>query len=374
MVALGGLGNLQAHDTGLSAAEGKVRPDALELTTGFALADAQNLLSAPARTSAAWTPRDFDTAKPRLEEIARVLWDVRADDGAVAPVETRVELVAGDSVNIRCIYLRPTNGRLTLRAIKLAMLPPGHRQFVIITDERGATVAGKFLSAKDDRLDLTLGALAPRLASPRASERVVVPANVRQASRPESPFFGFLKLGVEHIWTGYDHLLFLFALLVVCRSFRSVVAITSCFTLAHSLTLALATLDLVGLPSRITEPAIAASIAFVGIENLVRGGAEPRGRWLLTFAFGLIHGFGFASVLRDCGVGARGQGVAIPLVSFNLGVEFGQMAVAAVVLPVIWALRTKPSFVQRGVPVLSTVVVAAGLYWFLERTFFFTSP
>jgi hydrogenase/urease accessory protein HupE len=376
MVNLCGPVELEAHDTGLSAAEGKVRTDVIELTAGFAPADAQALLSSSARPSTIWTPREFEAAKSGLEEIARVLWEVRADDRVVAPLETHVELVAGDSVNIRCVYPRPAVGRLMLRAVKLATLPPGHRQFVIITDERGAMLGGKLLSAKDDRMDLTLSAVerrsAPSNAPSQASEMVVAPTTMRRPSQLESPFFEFLQLGVEHIWTGYDHLLFLFALLLVCRSFRSIVAIISCFTLAHSLTLALATLNLINLPSRITEPAIAASIMFVGAENLLRRGAEPRWRWVLTFAFGLIHGFGFASVLRDCGVGAGGQGVAMPLFSFNLGVEIGQIAVAAVVLPIIWRLRKKAAFVQRGVPVLSTMVLAAGLYWFLERTVFST--
>jgi hydrogenase/urease accessory protein HupE len=182
--------------------------------------------------------------------------------------------------------------------------------------------------------------------------------------------WAFIRLGVEHIWTGYDHLLFLFALLVVCRSFRSIVAIVSCFTLAHSLTLALATLEIVNLPSRLVEPAIAASIVYVGAENLLRRGAEPRGRWALTFAFGLIHGFGFASVLRDLGVGRGAQGIAMPLFTFNLGVEIGQIVVAAVVLPIVWQLRKREGFVRFGVPVLSAVVTLAGLYWFLTRTIF----
>jgi len=97
-------------------------------------------------------------------------------------------------------------------------------------------------------------------------------------ARRSPTFLSFIKLGVEHIWTGYDHLLFLFGLLVVCRSFRSIVGIVSCFKFAHSLTLALATLDIVNLPARLVEPAIAASIVYVGAENLWRRGEEPRGR------------------------------------------------------------------------------------------------
>jgi hydrogenase/urease accessory protein HupE len=143
----------------------------------------------------------------------------------------------------------------------------------------------------------------------------------------------------------------------------------TCFTLAHSLTLALATFNLVHLPSRFVEGAIAASIFFVGAENLFRRGEEPRGRWAVTFGFGLIHGFGFASVLRDLGLGAD-RSVIGPLFSFNLGVELGQIAVAAIVLPLIWRLRQVKKFVDRGVPALSIAVAAAGLFWLLQRTVF----
>jgi hydrogenase/urease accessory protein HupE len=146
------------------------------------------------------------------------------------------------------------------------------------------------------------------------------------------------------------------------------VAIVTCFTLAHSLTLALATLDLVHVPARWVEPLIAASIVFVGVENLFRRGEEPPGRWALTFGFGLIHGFGFASVLRDLGVGGGGRGLLMPLFSFNLGVELGQVVIAAVVLPLVWRWRKNEKFVARGVPALSGAVALMGLYWLLERT------
>ena len=281
----------------------------------------------------------------------------------IAPRETRVQLAAGDALNFLLVYPRPAPGPVTLRAPKLDALPPGHREFVIMLGDQGLTITKKLLSAKDDAVEFTLGApVASGSATPGA------PPEAEPAEPPT--FWGFLKLGVEHIWTGYDHLLFLFALLVVCRSFRSIVTIISCFTLAHSLTLALATLNVVNLPSRLVEPAIAASIVFVGLENLFRRGEEPRGRWALTFAFGLIHGFGFASVLRELGVGQGGQGLAMPLFTFNLGVELGQVTIAAIVLPIVWQLRKNEAFVRRGVPALSAVVALAGLYWFLERTVF----
>lgn len=200
---------------------------------------------------------------------------------------------------------------------------------------------------------------------------LVAPAVSAAPAEAGPAVFGpFLKLGVEHIWMGYDHLLFLFGLLVVCARFRASVAIISCFTLGHSLTLVLATLDVVSLPGRYAEPLIAASIVYVGVENLLRRGAEPQGRWALTFFFGLIHGFGFAGVLRELGVGSGGSGLALPLFSFNLGVELGQIAIAAVVLPLIWRARKNEKFLRRGVPALSAVVALAGLYWLLQRTVF----
>ena len=144
-----------------------------------------------------------------------------------------------------------------------------------------------------------------------------------------------MLLGVKHIWTGYDHLLFLSALLLVCPTFKSAIQVVACFTVAHSLTLAFATLNLVWVSSRVVEPAIAASIVYIGIENLFRPEA-PKSRWLVTFVFGLVHGLGFASVLRDMGVASSTTGVAVPLVGFNLGVETGQLVIACLLLPAIW--------------------------------------
>ena len=321
---------LWAHDPGISTAQGVLRADALELTTGFAPADAQLFVPPEARTTnRRMTAAEFEVVRPGLETVAPQLWEATADGKPLVPRETSVRLLPGDSVSFHVVFPRPAgSGKITLRATKLGLLPPAHREFVVISDDHGAAMTKKLLNGQDDTLEIL----------------------------HEDPptFWGFVRLGIGHIWTGYDHMLFLFALLVVCRSFRSIVTIISCFTLAHSLTLALATLGLVNLPSRFTEPAIAASIVFVGVENLLRRGAEPSGRWALTFAFGLIHGFGFASVLRDLGVGAEGsgQGVAMPLFTFNLGVEIGQITIAAIVLPIVWQLRKNAAFVRRGVQAL----------------------
>jgi len=114
------------------------------------------------------------------------------------------------------------------------------------------------------------------------------------------------------------------------------------------------------------EPLIAVSIVYVGIENLVRH--QLSWRWLLAFSFGLIHGLGFASVLHELGIGAQAGRALVPLLSFNLGVELGQISIAAVVLPLIWRMRRNPAFVLRYTPAFSLVVALLGGYWLIERT------
>jgi hydrogenase/urease accessory protein HupE len=355
-------GRLVAHDPGISTAQGEVRGDAIVLVTGFAPADIQQLLPPSLRSDGTWSESEFQAAHDGLLGIAPGLWEVRAAGTDLSARDIKVELLPGDSVSFSLTFPRPAAVEpLILRAKRIAELPSGHRQFVIISDERGSTITKKLLSARDPVLSVpvtgesTVGAVSGSAAVTRSEDE-------------RRTFWGFLRLGVEHIWTGYDHILFLLALLMVCRSFRSIVTIISCFTVAHSITLALATLEVVSLPSRLVEPAIAASIVVVGLENVLRRGNEPRGRWAVTFAFGLVHGFGFASVLRDLGVGRSSEGIAMPLLTFNLGVEVGQVAIAAVVLPLIWRLRRNDLFTHRAVPVLSAMIALAGLYWLLVRT------
>lgn len=178
-------------------------------------------------------------------------------------------------------------------------------------------------------------------------------------------WFDFVKLGIEHILTGYDHLLFLVALLATAQGFWSVVRIVTAFTLAHSVTLSIATLDILTIPERIIEPLIAASIVWVALENLLV--AEPdRRRWVWSFFFGLVHGFGFASALGELGL--KGSAIVRALVGFNVGVEIGQLIFVAVFLPALAVLKR-----GRGAsltPRIASVAVAVvGSYWLVERIF-----
>lgn len=177
-------------------------------------------------------------------------------------------------------------------------------------------------------------------------------------------FRRFFLLGVEHIATGYDHVLFLLALLLVGGGWRPLVAIVTAFTIAHSVTLTLAVLDVVQLPSRLVESAIALSIAWVALENLVLD--RQHGRWRITFAFGLMHGFGFASVLREMQLPRAG--VATSLLAFNLGVEAGQLAVVLLSYPII-ALVERSPYRRTFVGVASAAILVMALWWFAERAF-----
>ncbi|MBI1944349.1 MAG: HupE/UreJ family protein [Deltaproteobacteria bacterium] len=173
----------------------------------------------------------------------------------------------------------------------------------------------------------------------------------------------YLRIGVEHILLGFDHLVFLFGLILVGGRLRSLLGVVTAFTVAHSVTLAVAVLGVWQPPSSVIEPLIALSIAYVGIENFfVRDAAR---RWRITAPFGLVHGFGFAGALAEVGV-PQGD-VPLVLLLFNLGVEAGQLAVLALALPVLSALRRKGWLAERATRVLSLAVIALGAYWFVER-------
>jgi hypothetical protein len=176
----------------------------------------------------------------------------------------------------------------------------------------------------------------------------------------------FVALGVEHILTGWDHLLFLFGLLLRGGSWLSLAKIVTAFTLAHSITLALAALDIVVLPDRLVEAVIALSIAFVAAENLFLKPVVAR-RWLVSFCFGLVHGFGFSSALRELGLSS--SGLLLSLFGFNAGVEIGQGLVVAIALPALALIRTT-SWERRMVWSSSVAILVVGAVLFVERAFF----
>jgi hypothetical protein len=171
----------------------------------------------------------------------------------------------------------------------------------------------------------------------------------------------YLKLGVKHIFLGYDHIAFLLALLFV-RRLMDLLKIITAFTVAHTLTLALAVLQIVRLPPQLVEIGIALTIMYVAAENL--WSRDTAHRWLLTFGFGLVHGFGFASVLRELGLPSGG--LARSLLSFNLGVEAGQIAIVGTLWPVLWWINRQPWSPRFRIG-FSIVLLSLGAAWCFER-------
>jgi hypothetical protein len=202
-----------------------------------------------------------------------------------------------------------------------------------------------------------------------------------QAPGPWQTLRQYMVDGVWHIWIGYDHILFLLALLLpavlvrrqgqwhgaprLAGAVKEVVKVVTAFTLAHSITLSLAALGVISLPSRLVESAIAASVVLAALNNL-RGTIEGR-RWVMAFVFGLLHGFGFASVLADLGL-PQGA-LVLALVGFNVGVELGQLAIVAVFLPLAFSLRGT-GFYRFGVLKVGSLLVALLASWWLVQRMF----
>ena len=202
-----------------------------------------------------------------------------------------------------------------------------------------------------------------------------------EATTPLAQFVSYANEGVWHIWLGFDHILFLLSLLlpaVLVRregqwratssfhaAFVDVAKIVTAFTIAHSITLSLAVLGVVSLPSRWVESAIALSVILAAINNLFPIVAQ--GRWIAAFGFGLLHGFGFAGALRDLGLPSGS--LALSLVGFNVGVEAGQLAIVAAFLPCAYALRHTWTYRQIFLVGGSGMIVLIGTAWFVERSF-----
>lgn len=301
-------------------------------------------------------------------------FDVAGDDGVLLP---RTADVATDGLEYQFRFEFPLAAAKSLR-VKVNFLPllrAPRAAALVMTDENGNILGSAVLSPEKTGAEFALPSRAPGVQLPAlpSGERGLVtnppPEKivVTLAETKTSPSFDeFFKLGVEHILTGYDHLLFLLALLLGCRQVKTMLWVVTGFTLAHSLTLALAALDVVTLSTHIVEPAIAASIFFVAAENF-RKAEKTWQRYALTCGFGLIHGFGFAGALRESGLGGAGAEIVKPLLGFNLGVETGQLAVAAVVLPLLWWVGRKAWFERLGVRVVSVLIMGVAVFWVWQR-------
>jgi hypothetical protein len=278
-----------------------------------------------------------------LRSLAPAALEVSLDGHAVAPTGSDVTFEDGHAL-VRLDYPAAGARELSLRSHWMERLAFGHKQFVRLESAGGEVLAERLLGADAPQFEATLSVPSAPAGAP-----------------------GFFRLGVEHILSGWDHLLFLATVLVVCGTLADALRTVSAFTLAHSLTLALATLGWVRLPASLVEPAIAGSIVIAAVLNLA-GGVGVRERFGLTFAFGLVHGLGFAGALADLDVGTSLWSVLRSLLAFNGGVEAGQLAVASLLLPMLWSLARSPAYARVGARACSAAAALVGLVWFVERT------
>lgn len=296
-------------------------------------------------------------------------FDVAGEGGALQP---RVADVATDGLEYQFRFEFPLAAARSLRvkANFLSSLPAPRAAALVMTDDNGNILGSAVLTEARRTAEFTLpvSVVAGQPETNGAATNLVAAVvPVAALERKIQPSFGeFFHLGVAHILTGYDHLLFLLALLLGCRRVKTMLWVVTGFTLAHSLTLALAALDVVTVSARIVEPAIAASIFFVAAENF-RAAEKTWQRYALTCGFGLIHGFGFAGALRESGLGGAGAEIVKPLLGFNLGVEAGQLVVAAVLLPLLLWLERQAWFARCGMRIISGLVMALAVFWFWQR-------
>jgi hydrogenase/urease accessory protein HupE len=206
----------------------------------------------------------------------------------------------------------------------------------------------------------------------------LVRQEVLTAARPRVDVYGqgspgvlavvgtFVRAGIHHIFIGPDHILFIVGLLLLGGDILRLLRVATAFTMAHSITLALAALGWVGVPGRVVEPLIALSIVYVGFENLRTSAGGRDWRTRVAFGFGLVHGFGFAGVLRDFGLPREALGWS--LLAFNAGVEIGQACIVLAVTPLLAALRAwLPRLAPRALAAGSWAIILVGAYWFVQR-------
>lgn len=345
-------GRADAHPIGLSNGEYAARGAALDAKLVFARGEIARLVPELDENHDGHVTA-LEVHRAQAELGGRILRGVNVTAGgeACAPVLTGAAVTEQDGIAVQASFACPIadGAPMTVELSILDELAFGHRH---VARAVGRATRDEVLSG--DHRSIVVEP-EPYAAAPEVT---------RGPERSGVDVVALFRMGIEHILMGYDHLVFLLALVLVPARVRALLAVVTAFTIAHSVSLALAALDVLAPSSRLVEPAIALSIVYVGIENLyVEDGSK---RWRITFPFGLVHGFGFAGALHDVAIPRSDIGKA--LASFNLGVEVGQLAVLSVVLPVVFLLRDRRAWITpRAVRVLSGAVAIAGGVWFLAR-------
>jgi hydrogenase/urease accessory protein HupE len=338
-----------AHKPGLSRGDYKLKGSTVEAELVFEKGELATLApETDANQDGALDVAELKNARDALERKLLRGIEIKGDGKPCDGTLTDAHPVEGDGVLIGARFACGTTPKeISVHYAVFDALAFGHRHLVAFT---AGSQSRDFVAHKN----------AASFTVPVGSDA----GAAEKGSGPASAWSMFL-LGLEHILTGYDHLVFLFGLILVGGRPRALVGVITAFTVAHSITLAMAALGVWAPSPRFVEPAIALSIAYVGVENFFVKSAEKR--WRITFPFGLIHGFGFAGALQE--IELPRDKLPLALGMFNVGVEAGQLAVLAVCLPLVMLTQKKPAFARRAVPALSGVIVVAGVAWAVQRIF-----
>ncbi len=349
-----------AHDPGLSSAEFILNGNTLTGNATFALKDIDELLQLDSSQDGRLQDAEIEEASDFLAEFGEMLYSIRLHDTEVQPTAALVsaDLETGDltfELNFEANEVILADS-LSIEFIAFDDFAVGHRQYLKVLDQSGEVIDEQLLS----RPEYT----ALSTAEPAA---FTSPMTSPESPRVKESTLGasFFILGMEHLLIGYDHILFLLALLLVARTLWHVISLITTFTIAHSLTLGMATLLRWQAPASIVEPLIALSIVVVGVLHLWMPAISIKWLVSVTFGFGLVHGLGFAGVLQ--GLGISSDALFRSLLGFNLGVEAGQILVALVLFPVIRWMRQIQWRQVKFQPAAHAMIAVTGLYWLMER-------
>lgn len=290
--------------------------------------------------------RVAESKKDAIAELVRARLTMLADGQPIGLELLRVEPLP-DRQALSCQLSLNTNRKPGVLRIQCALFPydPQHQTFLNVYEE--GSLVHQEIFTQDYQIFVY-----------RAGDRQGWISVVKE----------FIPAGIYHIFTGPDHVLFIVGLLLMGGSLMRLLSIVTAFTIAHSITLSLAALNLVNPSPRLIEPAIALSIIYVGVDNLMVGKTGRDMRAWIAFFFGFVHGFGFAGVLREFGLPREALGWS--LFSFNFGVEIGQACIVVVVASLLAAIRNRnQELARRILKVGSVCVILAGTYWFIQRVF-----
>ena len=354
-VFLTSVGKVFAHDPGTSFAHVVVSENNINLTITYNLSDIETLVIINTNHDEQYSQTELDNARAELIEQFSKGIEFRIENTLRAADDIDLSIEKNENLILKLDFSITNTSTFSLYMPILKQFPRGHRQYFLANKNNESYQHVLSADSKPIYFNLT-------------------------SNNSAATFIPFYLQGIGHIFAGFDHILFLLTLLlptilifsknnedeltklkpVMIDTFKIITA----FTLAHSITLGLAVMQVIQLPGRLVESMIAFSIIVCAINNLKP--ILPTSRWTLALVFGLIHGFGFASALADLGVESKKS--MIPLLGFNLGIETGQLAIVMLVLPIIYIIRHSNIFriwIFKGGSIVTILIASV---WMLERT------